>query len=211
MGGDNTPGVSIDYRLFKQGERWAVHDVVHEGASLVAMMSVDRCLSCKLGLLDGGTGIATRVAARRAIERSARPAASRLVGGAAAAAANYKRVPAPEYPLDLGPLGVRMPPGYGHRVQGNVVALGPVPAQEVPARPGDSDYAARAFAQCQRFIGLLRRRLGPEPAGARFGVRRSEQEFDPYLEVVMRYDDGNAAARAYAARCDRDAPARWDT
>lgn len=36
MGGDAGPPVSIDYRLFKQGERWAVYDVVHEGASLVA-------------------------------------------------------------------------------------------------------------------------------------------------------------------------------
>jgi hypothetical protein len=91
----------------------------------------------------------------------------------------------------------------------NVLALGPVPAQEDPARPGDSDYAARAFAPCQRFIALLRRRLGPEPDGARLGVRRSDQDFDPYLEVVLRFDDANGAARAYAARCDRDAPAGW--
>ena len=91
----------------------------------------------------------------------------------------------------------------------NVVALGPAPAQEIPARPGDSDYAARAFAQCQRFIAVLRRRFGPEPRGARLGVRRSDQDFDPYLEVVVRFDDGDPAARAYADRCDRDAPARW--
>ena len=116
-----------------------------------------------------------------------------------------------EYLLDLGPLGVAMAPGYGHRVQGNILALGPVPAQEAPARPGDSDYAARAFAQCQRFIALLRRRLGSEPHGARFTVRRSDQEFDPYLEVVVRFDDEDEGARVYAARCDRDAPARWDT
>ena len=92
----------------------------------------------------------------------------------------------------------------------NVLALGPVPVEESPARPGESDYAARAFAQCQRFIALLRRRMGPEPAGAALGVRRSEQDFDPYLEVVVRFDDGIDTARAYAARCDRDAPARWE-
>jgi hypothetical protein len=95
------------------------------------------------------------------------------------------------------------------RVIGNVFALGPVPAEEAPARPGDSDYAARAFAQCQRFITLLRRTLGPEPDGARLGVRRSEQDFDPYLEVVVRFDDGDGAARDYATRCDREAPTRW--
>jgi hypothetical protein len=94
-------------------------------------------------------------------------------------------------------------------MQANVLALGPVPAQETAARPGDSDYAARAFAQCQRFIALLRLSMGPEPAGARLGVRRSAQDFDPYLEVVVTFDDANDAARAYAARCDRDAPVRW--
>jgi hypothetical protein len=41
-----------------------------------------------------------------------------------------------------------------------------------------------------------------------FGPVRPEQDFDPYLEVVLRFDDGNGAARAYAARGDRDAPVR---
>jgi phospholipid transport system substrate-binding protein len=36
IGGDVGPAVSIDYRLFKHGTRWAVYDVVHEGVSLVA-------------------------------------------------------------------------------------------------------------------------------------------------------------------------------
>jgi len=36
IGGDVGPEVSIEFRLFKRGERWAVYDVVHEGASLVA-------------------------------------------------------------------------------------------------------------------------------------------------------------------------------
>jgi hypothetical protein len=26
----------------------------------------------------------------------------------------------------------------------------------------------------------------------------------------MEFDDGNDAARAYASRCDREAPTRWD-
>jgi hypothetical protein len=95
------------------------------------------------------------------------------------------------------------------RMIGNALALGPVPAEETPARPGDSDYAARAFAQCRRFIALLRQTLGAEPDGARLEVRRSEQDFDSYLEVVVRFDDGVGAARDYATRCDRDAPTRW--
>ena len=42
---------------------------------------------------------------------------------------------------------------------GNLLALGTVPAQEACARPSESDYAARAFAQ----------------------------DFDPYLEVVVSF------------------------
>jgi hypothetical protein len=91
----------------------------------------------------------------------------------------------------------------------NVLALGPAPLREVPVVPGESDYAARAFMQCQRFIALLRRALGREPEGARLGVRRSEQDFDPYLEVVLRFDEASSAAYDYARRCDRDAPASW--
>jgi phospholipid transport system substrate-binding protein len=33
---DRGPDVSIEYRLSKSGERWAVYDVLHEGASLVS-------------------------------------------------------------------------------------------------------------------------------------------------------------------------------
>jgi phospholipid transport system substrate-binding protein len=33
---DRRPEVSVEYRLMKTGERWAVYDVVHEGASLVS-------------------------------------------------------------------------------------------------------------------------------------------------------------------------------
>jgi len=35
MSGDVGPEVSIEFRLFKRRDRWAVYDVVHEGASLV--------------------------------------------------------------------------------------------------------------------------------------------------------------------------------
>lgn len=33
---DRGPDISIEYRLSKSGERWAVYDVVHEGVSLVS-------------------------------------------------------------------------------------------------------------------------------------------------------------------------------
>jgi hypothetical protein len=31
-----------------------------------------------------------------------------------------------------------------------------------------------------------------------------------YLELVVEYDDENVVARAYAIRCDREAPTRWE-
>jgi hypothetical protein len=91
------------------------------------------------------------------------------------------------------------------------IALGTVPAGEVPASARESDYTERAFAQCQRFIALLRRAVSPEPAGAWLRIRRSGEELDLCLEVVVEYETQNAAARAYAIRCDREAPLRWDT
>ena len=91
----------------------------------------------------------------------------------------------------------------------DAIVLGPVPAGEPSARAGESDYAARAFVECRRYIALLQRVIGPEPNGARLRVRRSEQDFDPYLDVVVEYDTANTVARAYAIRCDREAPIRW--
>lgn len=91
-----------------------------------------------------------------------------------------------------------------------LIALGQVPAGEAPASVGERGYAERAFLQCQRFIDLLRHTIGPEPAGATLRVRRSGNGFDPSLEVVVEYDDENRGARAYAIRCDREAPTRWD-
>lgn len=91
------------------------------------------------------------------------------------------------------------------------IALGTVPAGEVPASASESNYTERAFLQCQRFIALLRRAISVEPAGAWLKVQRSGEDFDPYLEVVVEYEAENPIARAYAIRCDREAPRHWDT
>ena len=65
------------------------------------------------------------------------------------------------------------------------------------------------FEECRRYIALLRLAIGPEPDGARLRVRRSDTDFDPYIDVVVEYDDQNPAASDYALRCERDAPTRW--
>ena len=87
--------------------------------------------------------------------------------------------------------------------------LGSAPAGETPVTVGESEYAARALRECQRYLELVRRAIGPEPDGAKLRISRS-QDLDPYSEVVVEYDDTNTAARAYAIRCDREAPTRWE-
>jgi hypothetical protein len=91
----------------------------------------------------------------------------------------------------------------------DVITLRPVPAAESCAQVGDSGYAEIAFLQCRRYITLLRLAIGPEPDGARLRVRRSDIDFDPYIDVVVEYDDQKPAAVDYANRCERDAPTRW--
>jgi hypothetical protein len=92
----------------------------------------------------------------------------------------------------------------------DLIALGTVPAGEVPAAGSEIDYVGRAFWQCRRFIDLLRHTVGAEPEGAKLRVRRSGPDFNAYVEVVVEFDDANQAARAYANRCAREAPTRWD-
>ena len=65
-----------------------------------------------------------------------------------------------------------------------------------------------AAREAQEDAGYIR--IVVEPAGAKLRTRRSGADFDPYLEVVVEFDDANDAARAYAIRCDREAPTRWD-
>src|SRR4029450_7713433 len=89
-----------------------------------------------------------------------------------------------------------------------VITLRPVPAAESCAKVGDSGYAEIAFLQCRRYIALLRLAIGPEPDGGRRRVRRSGIDFDPYIDVVVEYDDQNPVAFDYARRCERDPPTR---
>ena len=91
----------------------------------------------------------------------------------------------------------------------DVITLRSAPAAEPCAQVGDSGYAEIAFLQCRRYIALLRLAIGPEPAGARLRVRRPDTDFDPYIDVVVEYDDQNPAASDYALRCERAAPTRW--
>ena len=77
-------------------------------------------------------------------------------------------------------------------------------------RPARILIAAAALAMGAIVLSACSSANGPSTGGAKLRVRRSGRDFDPYLEVVVEFDDANQAARAYANRCDREAPTRWD-
>ena len=89
------------------------------------------------------------------------------------------------------------------------IPLGSAPANEDCADIGMRGYAAAARKECQAYIEAIRRKLGPEPAGARLAVKPFPCESGSYYEVVCRFDSAYPAAAAYALRCEREAPESW--
>ena len=90
------------------------------------------------------------------------------------------------------------------------IDIGSGPAYEECAQVGSPDYAQRARSECNRFIELIRRKLGPEPEGAQLSIKSNPHDFGSYYEVVCYYEIDNEAATQYAFRCESDAPANWD-
>jgi len=87
--------------------------------------------------------------------------------------------------------------------------LGPTPCEEECAQLGEDDYAARARAECRRYVALIRAVVGPEPTGAQLSVRAFRHDFGTYYEVVVEFDDENPTATAYALRVENKAPKYW--
>ena len=92
----------------------------------------------------------------------------------------------------------------------NYLVLAPSPTEEDCVQVGTDNYAARARAECQRFITLLRTTFGPEPQGARFAVKSFPHDFGDYLEVICYFDDTLPASVEYAYHCEDNLPATWD-
>lgn len=86
--------------------------------------------------------------------------------------------------------------------------LGPVPSEEPCAQVGDPGYELKARGECKRFIELLRRKFGPEPAGGKLKVKGFEHDFGRYFEVIVVYRDQESFD--YALTLEEEAPARWD-
>jgi hypothetical protein len=90
------------------------------------------------------------------------------------------------------------------------LTIGSAPCDEDCAQVGQPNDIWQARKECQRFIQLIRKTLGPEPEGARLAVKSSPHEFGDYLEVVCHFDTDVPAAVDYASRCESNAPATWE-
>lgn len=88
--------------------------------------------------------------------------------------------------------------------------IGSTPAEEDCAQIGSDDYAPRAKAECKRFIEVIRKKLGNEPAGATLKMKGFPHDFGTYYEVVCEYDENNEKAMNYAFKCESDAPTTWE-
>ena len=87
--------------------------------------------------------------------------------------------------------------------------IGSTPSDEPCAQVGEDNYMERAREECNRFIELIRKKLGEEPPGARLAVKSNPHDFGTYLEVVCHFEDSDEEARIYALRCESEAPRTW--
>jgi len=89
------------------------------------------------------------------------------------------------------------------------VCIGPVPCEEDCVQLGSPNYVRQSTKECQKFIDLIREKLGFEPAGALLKIKWFDHEFGRYCEVIVEYDDEKENAVDYAFRCESEAPKRW--
>ena len=88
-------------------------------------------------------------------------------------------------------------------------SIGSTPSEEDCAQVGQPDYRRKALEECERFIALIRDTLGSEPEGAELAIKSFSHDFGTYYEVVIWFEPDDAAAVAYAVRCEDDAPTTW--
>ena len=83
------------------------------------------------------------------------------------------------------------------------------PPEEQCVSVGEEDYMARSREEAQRYIDLIRTKLGPEPPGARLKIKSCPHDFGAYLDVVCEFDDQDEDARNYAYLCESEGPRTW--
>ena len=90
------------------------------------------------------------------------------------------------------------------------VSIGSSPCDEECVQvTKEGGYHDAMKAECRRFLELIRKKLGPEPPGARLAFMSNPHDFGTYYDVVCHYDDQNEEAARYAFRCESQSPRTW--
>jgi hypothetical protein len=92
----------------------------------------------------------------------------------------------------------------------DTLSIGPVPSSEACESLGDNYNAIKARQECLAFIRQIRRQFGREPYGASLVITRNSHDFGTYLEVGVKYKEGNEAATKYAFKVEGEMPEEWD-
>jgi hypothetical protein len=87
--------------------------------------------------------------------------------------------------------------------------LGTTPTAEDCVQLGEPDYYNKSRAECRRFSKFLTKVFGEPPTTAFFKIKSCPHDFGTYHEVVVKYDDKDPVAAAYAFACENQCPERW--
>jgi len=88
--------------------------------------------------------------------------------------------------------------------------IGQAPCDEECAQVGDPNYQEKALQEAERYIELIRAKLGPEPDGARLRIKSFPHDYGNYYEVVVAYDDEYPESVEYAFNVEANLPTNWE-
>jgi len=87
--------------------------------------------------------------------------------------------------------------------------LGTVPINEKATKYGEPNYRIKSIQECNKYIELLRKNIGPEPKGAKLIIKAVQSSNYVHHEVICNYDEGNKEATKYAEECESRQPKTW--
>lgn len=89
------------------------------------------------------------------------------------------------------------------------MTIGSSPVDEKCVGVGEENYESRSLEECNRYITLIRKKMGLEPFAAQLRTKLFHHDFGQYREVVCYFDDKEAASVAYAQACESHGPEKW--
>lgn len=89
------------------------------------------------------------------------------------------------------------------------MTIGSSPVDEKCVNVGEENYESRSLEECNKYIALIRKKLGPEPHAAQLRTKLFPHDFGSYREVVCYFDDKEPASVAYSLACEAHGPQMW--